>query len=134
MLALRNIARVSRAQKQPLAVCYTRRFAHGDYGGDQSGHEKSDAAPKRDLEHPGPESPASKGSSSSSSGSSTASKSSNLSHTEAKSDQGSPTNNQPKSAAEENDPEVRKHNEEMAQRHEKSANQLSEKDNKVPPG
>lgn len=130
--ALRNVSRVSRVR--PLqSVAYTpRRFAHQSYGDDQSGHPQSkDSNPRRDLEHPGPDSPASKGSSSSPSGSSS---SSNLSQTEAQSDQGSPAIHQPKSAAEDEDPEVRKHNEEMAQRHEKSVNQLSEKDNKVPPG
>lgn len=131
--ALRTLTRTSRLHRAPLVTCVPRRFAHQSYGDDQSGHPQSDANPRRDLEHPGPEAPANKGKSSSSGSSASTSgqTSSNLSHTQAKSDQGRPAIHQPKSAAEDEDPEVRKHNEEMANRHEKSANQLAEEDNKV---
>lgn len=62
--------------------------------------------PKVDLEHPGPEAPsASQG--------------------------GSPAIHRPKSEAESTNPDVRKHNEELEQRHERTTNQLSEADNKV---
>ena len=43
----------------------------------------------------------------------------------------SPAIHQPSSPKEDSDPEVKKHNEEMKNRAEKSANQLSEDDNKV---
>lgn len=72
------------------------------------------------LEHPGPESPAATGQKSSSSDSSSDSK-----------DGAQPKIHQPKSAKEDQSAEVRKHNEEMANRADKSANQLAEEDNKV---
>ncbi|KIX99867.1 uncharacterized protein Z520_04503 [Fonsecaea multimorphosa CBS 102226] len=71
--------------------------------------------PKANMEHPGPEAPAT-GKGGSSSGSSSSSQ---------------PKIHSPKSAAEKEDPEVRKHNEELEQRHERTVNQLSEDDNKV---
>ena len=74
------------------------------------------------LEHPGPETPASKDPT----GSSSPSQTSSDSGQEAK-----PAIHHPTSAAERDDPEVRKHNEELRNRHEQSANQLSEDDNKV---
>jgi len=77
--------------------------------------------PKSHLEHPGPEAPADKGKGQSQSSSSS----------ETSSQGGSPAIHRPESAAEKDDPEVRKHNEEMEQRHERSVNQLSEDDNKV---
>jgi len=83
--------------------------------------------PKANLEHPGPEAPAKKGTASSSNSSQT--QSSGSSETTSKG--GSPAIHRPDSAAEKDDPEVRKHNEEMEQRHERSVNQLSEEDNKV---
>jgi predicted nucleic acid-binding Zn-ribbon protein len=79
------------------------------------------------LEHPGPEAPANQGSKSSSKTQSGESGSSGSG------DKGRPAIHQPKSAAEKDDPEVRKHNEDMKQRSEKSTNQLSEDDNKVNP-
>jgi len=84
---------------------------------EQGTHEKN---PKSHHEHPGPEAPAQKGTTSSSSSSS-----------RQKSDDPSPALHRPKSAAEKDDPEVRKHNEEMEQRSERTTNQLSEEDNKV---
>jgi hypothetical protein len=103
----------------------TIRNAHSSYGDKQSGHpEGSDSKPTSHLEHPGPESP-NTGSSASKSASKGRSQSSSSS------DKGSPAIHSPQSAAEKNDPEVRQHNEEMRQRHERSVNQLSEDDNKV---
>ncbi|KIW93961.1 uncharacterized protein Z519_05276 [Cladophialophora bantiana CBS 173.52] len=92
------------------------RSAHQSYGNEQSGMQQGTEQknPKANMEHPGPEAPAnSKGGSSSTSGG------------------GSPKIQSPKSAAEKDDPEVRKHNEELEQRHERTVNQLSEDDNKV---
>lgn len=111
----------------PVFTVQPRRFAHGDYGGDQSGHPKASDQPNpsRKLEHPGPEPPSTQGGSSSSSSSQSASQSQSSS-----SDKGSPAIHRPPSAKEE-DPEVRKHNEEMEQRSERTVNQLSEEDNKV---
>lgn len=70
------------------------------------------------LEHPGPEPPSTKG------GNGPAANSGSK-------EDASPKIHQPTSAAEEQDEDVRKHNEEMRNRSEKSTNQLSEKDNKV---
>ncbi|KIW84174.1 hypothetical protein Z517_03423 [Fonsecaea pedrosoi CBS 271.37] len=116
---LRMAARPVRAPRRLPALSYPahpRRFAHQSYGNEQSGMQQgtNQENPKSDMEHPGPEAPATgKGGSSSSS-------------------QGaSPKIHSPKSAAEDNDPEVRKHNEELEQRHERTVNQLSEDDNKV---
>lgn len=80
--------------------------------------------PKSHLEHPGPEAPASKG---------TDKKSSSSSGDQETSHSGSagPKIHRPESAAEKTDPEVRKHNEEMEKRSDRSVNQLSEEDNKV---
>ncbi len=107
----------------------TKRLA-SDYGGKQSGMAEgvNQENPKADLEHPGPESPAaSKG------GNQTSSQGSgqNGGGDDSTSHGGSPAIHRPKSASEKDDPEVRKHNEAMENRHEKSENQLSEKDNKV---
>ena len=77
-----------------------------------------------DKEHPGPKTPAQEGSSSAE----TQSSGSGSSSGNAK-----PAIHQPESAAEKDDPEVKKHNEEMRDRHEVSANQLGEADNKVDP-
>lgn len=125
------------------------RFATQSYGNEQSGQEQGTNLknPMSHLEHPGPESPASKGtnqksgsssSSSSSSPSSTSapqkesgSSSGGGNSSETTSQGGSPRIHRPKSAAEETDPDVRKHNQEMENRSERSANQLSEDDNKV---
>lgn len=97
-----------------------RRFASTDYGSKQSGMEQgiNENNPKRHLEHPGPESPATKA------GNGPAPNSGDK-------DGASPKINQPKSASEDQNEEVRKHNEEMRNRHEVSANQLGEEDNKV---
>jgi hypothetical protein len=79
------------------------------------------------LEHPGPETPAQKSSGSTSNTQSSQDQSSGSG------DKGRPAIHHPQSAAEKDDPEVRKHNEEMRQRSEQSVNQLSEEDNKVDP-
>lgn len=102
-------------------VSVPRRFA-GDYGSVQSGHDQgiNEDNPKKHLEHPGPEPPSTK------SGSSPSSSSSSSSSSDAE-----PKIHQPKSAAEDQNEDVRKHNEEMKNRSEKSANQLAEEDNKV---
>lgn len=74
--------------------------------------------PKKHLEHPGPEPPSTKA------GDGPAANSGSK-------DGASPKINQPKSASEDQNEDVRKHNEEMANRADKSVNQLSEEDNKV---
>lgn len=91
---------------------------------------KDEKNPKVGLEHPGPEAPAKKGTASSSSSSSSQTQKSSSSSSDS-SNGAKPAIHRPESAAEKDDPEVRKHNEEMEQRHERSVNQLSEKDNKV---
>lgn len=97
-----------------------RRFASTDYGSKQSGHEQgiNENNPKRHLEHPGPEAPATKADKGPPANS-------------GDKDGASPKIQQPKSASEDQSEEVRKHNEEMQNRHEVSANQLGEEDNKV---
>jgi hypothetical protein len=87
-----------------------------------SGHPKSDKPnPKEHLEHPGPESPAQKGSShqSSSSPSSTPSKSSSKpsNTSDTSSSGGHPRINKSATPPEDANEEVRKHNEDMAKRH-----------------
>jgi len=79
--------------------------------------------PQEQLEHPGPEAPASKSSSSTQNSSSDTNQSSDK--------KASPKIHHPQSAAEKEDPEVKKHNEEMRQRSDQSVNQLGEDDNKV---
>lgn len=103
----------------PSISAVPRRFA-GDYGGVQSGQEQGvqQDNPMKHLEHPGPEPPSTKASDGPAPNS-------------GDKDGASPKIHQPKSAAEEQDDDVRKHNEEMANRSEKSVNQLAEKDNKV---
>jgi hypothetical protein len=75
-------------------------------------------------EHPGPEAPSTKNQSSSQSSSKSDSSSEG---------KGRPAIHHPQSAAEKDDPEVKKHNEEMRQRSDQTANQLSEEENKVDP-
>ncbi|KAK4944269.1 hypothetical protein LTR10_016382 [Elasticomyces elasticus] len=136
---LRLAARAPRAPRRLPILSYTaqpRRFAHQDYGSEQSGMEqgKDEKNPKVGLEHPGPEAPAKKGSSSSSSSASSSSSSQTQQSSSSSSDEthgAKPAIHRPKSAAEHDDPEVKKHNEDMENRHERSVNQLSEKDNKV---
>jgi len=138
----------------------SQRFA-SDYGGKQSGQEQDiDAGnPKADMEHPGPETPAqqsrredgkaSESSSKESAGQGNSGGSSAATHEGASSSSqggssstsqggnsstshgGKPAIFAPPSAAEKDDPEVRKHNEDMNNRHERSVNQLGEEDNKV---
>jgi hypothetical protein len=134
MTALRTLTRLPRARIVPAFFPVSRRWATQSYGNEQSGHPGSDAAPRRDVEHPGPSAPDTSGgkSNSSSSGQSSGQPSStSMSHSGASSDKGRPAIHQPESAAEADDPEVKKHNEEMRNRAEVSANQLSEDDNKV---
>jgi hypothetical protein len=123
-----------------------RPYASQSYGGDHmSGHPKSDQPnPKADLEHPGPESPASKGKPSSSSSEKSSSSSSSTSSTpsSSKTEEGSknsypttshggrPAINNPGPAPENASEEVRKHNEEVANSHDRPANQIDE-DGKV---
>lgn len=116
------------------------RFATQSYGNEQSGQEQGTHLknPMSHLEHPGPESPASKGTNKKSGSSSSTSATKKESESggggnssESTSEGGSPRIHRPKSASEETDPDVRKHNEEMENRTERSANQLSEDDNKV---
>ncbi|ETN46702.1 uncharacterized protein HMPREF1541_00889 [Cyphellophora europaea CBS 101466] len=136
MSVFRTVARCSRVRLPPAHTSIPRRFAHQSYGGGDSGYQESNSNPRRDLEHPGPDAPASKGQESSSSGSASSSgqpSSTELSHDGASSGKGSPAIQQPKSSSESDNPEVKKHNEEMRDRADKSVNQLSEDDNKVPP-
>ena len=102
---------------------------------EQGTHEKN---PMSHLEHPGPESPASKGtankasSSSSSKGadpSSSSQKQSSRSN-ETTSHGGSPAIHRPDAGEESTDPDVKKHNEEMEHRADRSVNQLG-KDNEA---
>jgi hypothetical protein len=131
MAPVRTIFRLPRARISPVGP-FTRRYATQSYGGDESGHPGSKEAPRRDAEHPGPPAPdVSKGSSQASSQQSSTLTSTSTSQSSSQSDKGRPAIHQPKSAAEEDDPEVKKHNEEMRNRAEVSANQLAEKDNKV---
>jgi len=96
------------------------RLASTDYGSKQSGMEQGtdQKNPKVDLEHPGPDAPS-------------ASKDANQSKGQDSSHGAGPAIHRPKSAAEKDDPEVKKHNEELENRYERTTNQLSEKDNKV---
>jgi hypothetical protein len=110
------------------------RLAHQSYGNEQSGMEQGTNLknPKSHLEHPGPEAPATKGSIDKKSSSSSSSSSEQSSGNQDSTSNGArPAIHRPKSAAEKTDPEVRKHNEEMEQRSDRSVNQLSEEDNKV---
>lgn len=120
---LRTSMRVSRAR--PFSLAFTsppRRFASSDYGSEQGGQAQgvNQKNPMKHLEHPGPESPAATGQTNSSSDSSSDSKSG-----------AQPKIHQPKSPKEDESADVKKHNEEMANRADKSVNQLSEDDNKV---
>ena len=93
---------------------------------------KDEPNPRADLEHPGPEAPANKGTASSSSSSSQSqSQSDGAKENTETSHGGSPAIHRPKSEAGPEDPDVKKHNEEMEQRSDRSVNQLGEKDNKV---
>lgn len=130
---LRLAARAPRASRRSLTFRYAaqpRRLASQSYGNEQSGMEQGtdQKNPKADMEHPGPEAPAKKGTDTSSS---SPSKSQSGTSSETTSHGGSPAISRPESAAEKDNPDVRKHNEEMEQRHERSVNQLSEEDNKV---
>lgn len=118
---LRTTLRISRVRVAPRSLsAVPRRFAGTDYGSKQSGQEQgiNEPNPKQHLEHPGPETPATKA------GSGHAANS-------GPKDGAEPKIHQPKSAAENENDDVRKHNEEMKNRSEKSANQLGEDDNKV---
>jgi len=111
-----------------------RRLAHQSYGNVQSGMEQgtNEKNPKAGMEHPGPEAPSvTKSGNQDASKSGSQSSSQSGSQSETTSHGGSPAIHRPKSAAEKDDPEVRKHNEELENRYERTANQLSEKDNKV---
>jgi hypothetical protein len=130
---LRQVSGTARVTRHFPVLSYltqSKRLASQDYGSKQSGMEQgiNQKNPKADLEHPGPESPsASKG------GNQASNQSSGQRGSQSKSTSqgGSPAIHRPESAAEKDDPEVRKHNEELENRYERTANQLSEKDNKV---
>jgi len=129
MLPMLRTARPARVARHVPVVSYsaqTQRFATQDYGSKQSGMEQGidQKNPKADMEHPGPEPP-----STSKSGNQNSSQSGGQSSTT--SHGGRPAIHRPESAAEKDDPEVRKHNEELENRYERTTNQLSEKDNKV---
>lgn len=135
-----SILRSSRTVQQSTRTFTTtaRQSGGTDYGSKQSGYEQgiNKANPMKHLEHPGPESPVA-------SGQVKGSDTSGASQTESKGQQsgggassggssaGKPTIQKPYSAAEDQDPEVRKHNEEMRNRADRSVNQLEESDNKV---
>jgi len=108
---------------------FVRSYAAQSYGNKESGIEGDNDAPnpKADLEHPGPEAPADKGTASSSSGSS-----------EATSDKGDsssgdskPKIHQPGPPHESKNEDVKAHNEEMKTRSDITANQLQEEDQPV---
>ena len=118
-----------------------RTYAQESYGNSQSGHPKSSAPnPKADLEHPGPEAPASKASPNKSSSSSPSPSSSSPSSSDPSSTKspaegtsssypetsegGKPAINNPGTAPEEKDEEVKRHNKEMEERYEKPTNQI----------
>jgi hypothetical protein len=108
------------------------------YGNSQSGHAKSDApTPQVDKEHPGPEARADTGtaeSPSSSQGSSSIPSESHSNSEKSASDKSKDRSNssgaQPKlynpdDAADMDDPEVKKHNEDMRNRAEQTPNQIN---------
>jgi len=126
---LRGASRPVRAVHHMPVLSYPvqpRRLAHQSYGNVQSGMQQGadEKNPKAEIEHPGPDAP-----SASKSGNQSASQSGSQSETTSQG--GSPAIHRPKSDAEKDDPEVRKHNEELENRYERTTNQLSEKDNKV---
>ena len=118
-----------------------KRFAQQSYGNEQSGHEqasKDTPNPKAHMEHPGPEAPADQGkgkpkepSSSGQSSQASSGQSSQKSSSQSTSHGGSPAIHNPKSAKEQDDPGVKKHNDEMRNRSDRTHNQLSESENKV---
>ena len=127
----------------------SQRFAHSSYGGDEeSGIAKSDK-PNRavDQEHPGPPPPDTSSSKSTSSSSSKKSTSTSDSQGSAekqgsqnsggsggsKKTEGRPAIYKPEGPSEQESEDVKKHNEEMSQRYEKTGNQIGE-DHKVDKG
>lgn len=134
--AYRPLATLLRPSSRAFATT-TIRPAGTDYGSKQSGHEQgiNEKNPMSHLEHPGPESPASTGQAQSGSDKSGASQPQSGSSGQKSSDQGSsggkPTIQKPESGAEDQNPEVRKHNEEVKNR---NASQSGEKDEKVDKG
>ena len=142
-----SVARVFRQSSVPLRVSSQPiRLAHSSYGDSQSGHQKSDAPnPQAHQEHPGPEAPADQGagksaSSSSSSSSSPESTTQGVASTPSKSSSeksasdksaekktssgAKPALFDPKDEPNTDDPEVKKHNEEMRQRADQTPNQV----------
>lgn len=105
---------------KPSHITVARRWGTSDYGSAQGGQDQgiNQNNPMKHLEHPGPEPPSTKA------GSGPAPNS-------GPKDGAEPKISQPKSAAEDQNDDVKKHNEEMAQRSEKTSNQLGEDDNKV---
>jgi hypothetical protein len=106
----------------PLVSSTPRRYASESYGNSQSGQQevnKDTPNPKTDLEHPGPKAPADKGTAQSKQPQGSGSQS------------GKPAIHQPGPAPENKNAEVEAHNKEMEQRSDRTANQLSEEDNKV---
>lgn len=118
-----------------------RPYAQQSYGGeDMTGHPQSDQPnPKSHLEHPGPKSPSTKGgshqevASSPPSQSSASPKAGDPKASSENSDRASPKVNDPGPAPQNANAEVRKHNEEMARRYDRPANQIDE-DGKVEKG
>lgn len=121
MTSLLRTLRVPRVRVTAPSISVTpRRYASQDYGSQQSGMEQDINAnnPKKHLEHPGPEPPSTKAGSGPTPDSGAK-------------DGANPKIQQPVSSKEDQNEEVRKHNEEMRNRADKAANQLGEDDNKV---
>jgi len=139
------IARASRQKTYAVRSSYQpARFASSTYGNSQSGHQKSDAPnPQVDKEHPGPEAPADQGkgkdNSSSTSGSSpesttegarstpsssTPEQSASDKSTDKTTSSGAKPALHRKDPADTDDPEVKKHNEDMRNRADQTPNQV----------
>lgn len=135
------LTRAMRRSRIPTLSYQPARFAssQSSYGNSESGHPKSDAPnPQVHQEHPGPEAPADKGTADSSSSSpsegseSTPSKSHSGSERSASdkskdkhtSSGARPALHNPDDAADLDDPEVKKHNEDMRNRAEQTPNQV----------
>jgi hypothetical protein len=149
---LRSTIRFTRSTHSPPFLTRTTRlpsrpYASQSYGGEEmTGHPKSDAPnPKADLEHPGPEPPTFKSTTQQASSSSSSSSQNDTPSSTSKSESGpksshpttsqggSPAISNPGAAPENKNEDVRKHNEEMANRHDRPANQIDE-DGKVGKG
>jgi len=106
----------------------SQRCAGQSYGGFKSGHQKAEDAPNPGphVKHPGPRSPAEKGSSLSAQAQLSSSK-----PTSKPGQSAEPMIHSPPAPDEKRTPDVEQHNKEMENKFDKTHNQLSEADNKV---